>query len=198
MLRSQEPSIDNPEPGYQWGFLFENSVFTPFDNHNNEYIEHEWQTKGAHHGHKIKIIDSHLNSPALLYFSVAQIHLRMPGTRYYVIRLKSSKQSLKQAQMLQNDQQQAHQQQQFHWQQQQTLNSGQQPQLLNIEQHVFTFQKHYMNLMAWSATADFKINENNRSLASLAFFLWHQDTFNQERKGHVNVDNGYQHYSQTE
>lgn len=195
MLRSQEPSIDSPEPGYQWGFLFENSVFTPFDNHNNEYIEREWQAKGAHVGHKIEIVDSHLSTPALLYFSVAQIHLRMPGTRYYVIRVKSSKKKVRNPQMLQNDQLQGDQQQQFYWQQQQTPNSQQQQQQLNIEQHISTFQQHYMDLMAWSATAEFKMNEDNRSLASLAFLLWHQETFDQERKGHAKVADWYQYYS---
>ncbi|KAJ2963992.1 hypothetical protein NQZ79_g1168 [Umbelopsis isabellina] len=197
MLRSQVSLIVSPEPGYQWGFLFENSVFTPFDSHNNEYIEREWQTKGAHFGHKIEIIDSHLNSPAVLYFSVAQIHLRMPGTRYYVIRVESSKQNLRPRQTLQNDQH-GDRNQQFYWQQQQTHKSRQQQQPLDIEQQFSTFQKHYLNLMAWSASAEFKINDDNRSLASLAYLLWHQDTFKQERKGHVNVDDGYEHRSQTE
>jgi hypothetical protein len=73
-------------PSYQWGFLFENVHFTPFDGNNNELIELEFRSRGEHFSHSIDIIDSHLKYPAKIYFGVAQTHLRMPGTRYYVKR----------------------------------------------------------------------------------------------------------------
>ena len=78
---------------YQWGFLFESVRFTPFDSVNNQLIEMEYQARGAHYSHNIDIVDSNLKYPAKIYFGVAQTHLRMPGTRYYVKRREIKVQS---------------------------------------------------------------------------------------------------------
>ncbi|KAI9287532.1 hypothetical protein BC943DRAFT_318303 [Umbelopsis sp. AD052] len=79
-------SVPEENQTYRWGFLFENVHFTPFDSVNNQLIEMEYQARGAHYSHNIDIVDSNLKYPAKIYFGVAQTHLRMPGTRYYVQR----------------------------------------------------------------------------------------------------------------
>ncbi|KAH8555675.1 hypothetical protein BGW37DRAFT_478161 [Umbelopsis sp. PMI_123] len=79
-------SVPEQNQTFQWGFLFENVHFTPFDESNNQLIEVEYQARGVHYSHNIDIEDSHLKYPAKIYFGVAQTHLRMPGTRYYVKR----------------------------------------------------------------------------------------------------------------
>ncbi|KAG0741950.1 hypothetical protein G6F57_001067 [Rhizopus arrhizus] len=70
-----------------WGFLLENTYFTEFDESNHAIIEKAYsQRKKKQTSHYIVIRDSHLASPARIYFGVVQVHLRMPGTRYYVRR----------------------------------------------------------------------------------------------------------------
>lgn len=70
-----------------WGFLLENTFFTEFDKSNHAIIEKAYsQRKKKQTSHYIVIQDSHLAFPARIYFGVAQVHLRMPGTRYYVRR----------------------------------------------------------------------------------------------------------------
>ncbi|KAI9361414.1 hypothetical protein BD770DRAFT_408564 [Pilaira anomala] len=72
-----------------WGFMFENTLFTEFERRNHAIIENAYrQRKKKHSSHHINIADANLPDPgkAKLYFGVAQNHLRMPGTRYYVIR----------------------------------------------------------------------------------------------------------------
>jgi hypothetical protein len=185
------------EAEYKWGFLLENSIFTPFDNHNTDYIEREWQAKGAHFGHKIDITDSHLSSPAVIYFGIAQNHLRMPGTRYYVIRANCKKQDTRSQQLQQDDRRQCQQEQQFKQQQHQTHKSLQQQQQLDIEHDVSKFQRHYLNLMALCSSTDFNMNEDGRSIASLAFLLWHQDTFSQCQVP-ANMNDWYENHRKTE
>ncbi|KAI7894300.1 uncharacterized protein EV154DRAFT_560533 [Mucor mucedo] len=75
-----------------WGFMFENSHFTEFERRNHPIIEAAYhQRKKKHSSHHITITDANLPKPgkAKVYFGVAQNHLRMPGTRYYVKRCKS-------------------------------------------------------------------------------------------------------------
>ncbi|GAA5798980.1 hypothetical protein HPULCUR_004389 [Helicostylum pulchrum] len=72
-----------------WGFMFENTLFTEFERRNHPIIEAAYrQRKKKHSSHHITIVDSNLPKPgkAKVYFGVAQNHLRMPGTRYYVNR----------------------------------------------------------------------------------------------------------------
>lgn len=72
-----------------WGFMFENTLFTEFERRNHPLIEAAYrQRKKKHTSHHITIVDSNLPKPgkAKVYFGVAQNHLRMPGTRYYVTR----------------------------------------------------------------------------------------------------------------
>lgn len=72
-----------------WGFMFENTLFTQFEARNHAIIENAYrQRKKKHSSHHINIADANLPNPgkAKLYFGVAQNHLRMPGTRYYVTR----------------------------------------------------------------------------------------------------------------
>lgn len=72
-----------------WGFMFENTLFTEFEHRNHPIIEAAYrQRKKKHSSHHITIVDSNLPKPgkAKVYFGVAQNHLRMPGTRYYVTR----------------------------------------------------------------------------------------------------------------
>lgn len=72
-----------------WGFMFENTLFTEFERRNHPIIEAAYrQRKKKHTSHYITITDSNLPKPgkAKVYFGVAQNHLRMPGTRYYVNR----------------------------------------------------------------------------------------------------------------
>jgi hypothetical protein len=72
---------------FTWGFMLENTLFMEFDIDNHSIIENAYQQKKLKHAsHHIIIHDSHLPSEAKIYFGVAQIHLRMPGTRYYVKR----------------------------------------------------------------------------------------------------------------
>ncbi|SAM06581.1 hypothetical protein [Absidia glauca] len=72
---------------FTWGFMLENTLFMEFDIANHSIIENAYQQKKLKHAsHHIVIHDSHLPSEAKIYFGVAQIHLRMPGTRYYVKR----------------------------------------------------------------------------------------------------------------
>lgn len=75
-----------------WGFMFENSHFTEFERRNHSIIEAAYhQRKKKHSSHHITIVDANLPKPgkAKVYFGVAQNHLRMPGTRYYVKRYKT-------------------------------------------------------------------------------------------------------------
>lgn len=79
----------DPATGRQiiWGFMLENSYFTEFDKANHAIIEKAYsQRKRKQTSHYVVIHDSHLSSPAKVYFGVEQVHLRMPGTRYYVKR----------------------------------------------------------------------------------------------------------------
>ncbi|KAI7882524.1 hypothetical protein K492DRAFT_193478 [Lichtheimia hyalospora FSU 10163] len=70
-----------------WGFMLENTYFTEFDLPNHHIIEEAYQQRKTRQtSHYINIQDSHLPVPARVYFGVAQVHLRMPGTRYYVKR----------------------------------------------------------------------------------------------------------------
>lgn len=72
-----------------WGFMFENTLFTEFERRNHPVIEAAYrQRKKKHSSHHVTIVDSNLPKPgkAKVYFGVAQNHLRMPGTRYYVTR----------------------------------------------------------------------------------------------------------------
>ncbi|KAI8329208.1 hypothetical protein BC941DRAFT_476437 [Chlamydoabsidia padenii] len=72
---------------YTWGFMLENTLFMEFDLANHSIIENAYQQKKLKQAsHHIVIHDSHLPCDAKIYFGVAQIHLRMPGTRYYVKR----------------------------------------------------------------------------------------------------------------
>lgn len=69
--------------------MFENTLFTEFERRNHPIIEAAYrQRKKKHSSHHITIVDSNLPKPgkAKVYFGVAQNHLRMPGTRYYVNR----------------------------------------------------------------------------------------------------------------
>lgn len=83
-------SMKTPEGGrIVWGFMFENTLFTEFERRNHPIIEAAYrQRKKKHTSHYITITDSNLPKPgkAKVYFGVAQNHLRMPGTRYYVNR----------------------------------------------------------------------------------------------------------------
>ncbi|CAO3672495.1 hypothetical protein G6F70_004357 [Rhizopus microsporus] len=79
----------DPATGRQiiWGFMLENAYFTEFDKANHAIIEKAYsQRKRKQTSHYVVIRDSHLSSPAKIYFGVEQVHLRMPGTRYYVKR----------------------------------------------------------------------------------------------------------------
>ncbi|CEI95737.1 hypothetical protein RMCBS344292_09916 [Rhizopus microsporus] len=79
----------DPATGHQiiWGFMLENAYFTEFDKANHAIIEVAYsQRKRKQTSHYVVIRDSHLSSPAKVYFGVEQVHLRMPGTRYYVKR----------------------------------------------------------------------------------------------------------------
>ncbi|KAI8074532.1 hypothetical protein BC940DRAFT_329080 [Gongronella butleri] len=70
-----------------WGFMLENTYFMEFDPVNQVILESAFQEKkNKQASHFITIRDSHLPSAARVYFGVVQIHLRMPGTRYYVKR----------------------------------------------------------------------------------------------------------------
>ncbi|KAI8366032.1 uncharacterized protein BYT42DRAFT_608644 [Radiomyces spectabilis] len=70
-----------------WGFMLENTYFMEFDVCNHRIIEQAYhQRRMRQTSHYITIRDSHLPAPARIYFGVAQVHLRMPGTRYYVKR----------------------------------------------------------------------------------------------------------------
>lgn len=82
MLTSQEGTV-------VWGFMLENTLFTKFEDHNHALIESAYrQRKSKKASHYIHIVDMNLPKPykAKVYFGVAQNHLRMPGTRYYVTR----------------------------------------------------------------------------------------------------------------
>ncbi|KAI9249537.1 hypothetical protein BY458DRAFT_525509 [Sporodiniella umbellata] len=81
--------ILEPMTGKQivWGFLLENTFFTEFDEANHALIEKAYNEREKKPtSHYITLYDSHLHQPARIYFGVAQVHLRMPGTRYYVQR----------------------------------------------------------------------------------------------------------------
>lgn len=67
--------------------MLENTYFTEFDLPNHRIIEEAYQQRKTRQtSHYINIRDSHLPVQARVYFGVAQVHLRMPGTRYYVKR----------------------------------------------------------------------------------------------------------------
>ncbi|KAI8883316.1 hypothetical protein K501DRAFT_314497 [Backusella circina FSU 941] len=83
----------NKQTRFVWGFMLENTYFTEFDEVNHRIIEDAYnQRKKKPASYYITITDTHLSSIARIYFGVAQVHLRMPGTRYYVKR-KSVRQS---------------------------------------------------------------------------------------------------------
>lgn len=72
-----------------WGFMLENTSFTEFQEKNHVIIETAYhQRKQKNTSSFIDVIDHNLPKPhqARVYFGVAQMHLRMPGTRYYVKR----------------------------------------------------------------------------------------------------------------
>jgi hypothetical protein len=72
-----------------WGFMLENTSFTEFQEKNHVIIETAYrQRKQKNTSSYIDIIDHNLPKPnqARVYFGVVQMHLRMPGTRYYVKR----------------------------------------------------------------------------------------------------------------
>lgn len=72
-----------------WGFMLENTSFTEFQEKNHVIIETAYrQRKQKNTSSFIDVIDHNLPNPhqARVYFGVAQMHLRMPGTRYYVKR----------------------------------------------------------------------------------------------------------------
>lgn len=67
--------------------MLENAYFVEFDIQNHNIIETAFQQKKLKQAsHYITIHDSHLPCPAKIYFGVIRVHLRMPGTRYYVKR----------------------------------------------------------------------------------------------------------------
>ena len=75
----------------EWGFLLENTYFQRFEEHNQKIIEQAYHELCHLVGnHYIDITDAVLANSARVYFGVEQIHLRMPGTRYYVQRRLSS------------------------------------------------------------------------------------------------------------
>ncbi|RUP27244.1 hypothetical protein BC936DRAFT_138747 [Jimgerdemannia flammicorona] len=76
-----EPAVD-----YQWGFLLENTFFIAFDANNNLVLERCYRRPNRSQTRWIEITDTHLNAPAKVYFGVESNHLRMPGTRYTVLR----------------------------------------------------------------------------------------------------------------
>ncbi|GAN11813.1 hypothetical protein MAM1_1016d11419 [Mucor ambiguus] len=72
-----------------WGFMLENTLFTEFHEENHAKIEAAYsQRKQRSTSNYIELEDSNLPKPhkARVYFGVARMHLRMPGTRYYVER----------------------------------------------------------------------------------------------------------------
>lgn len=72
-----------------WGFLLENTLFTEFQDENHTKIEAAYsQRKQRSTSYYIELEDNNLPKPhkARVYFGVARMHLRMPGTRYYVER----------------------------------------------------------------------------------------------------------------
>ncbi|KAL9557369.1 hypothetical protein MBANPS3_001393 [Mucor bainieri] len=72
-----------------WGFMLENTLFTEFQEENHIKIEAAYsQRKQRSTSYYIEVEDSNLPKPhkARVYFGVARMHLRMPGTRYYVER----------------------------------------------------------------------------------------------------------------
>lgn len=81
------PQQKHQKPRVIWGFMLENTYFTEFDLPNHRIIEEAYQQRKTRQtSHYINIRDSHLPVQARVYFGVAQVHLRMPGTRYYVKR----------------------------------------------------------------------------------------------------------------
>ncbi|KAG0172171.1 hypothetical protein DFQ28_011456 [Apophysomyces sp. BC1034] len=80
-------STNGKIPKVVWGFMLENTYFMEFDTSNHRVIEMAYhQRKLRQSSHYVTIRDSHLPAPARIYFGVARVHLRMPGTRYYVKR----------------------------------------------------------------------------------------------------------------
>ncbi|KAK4510197.1 uncharacterized protein ATC70_006369 [Mucor velutinosus] len=72
-----------------WGFMLENTLFTEFQEENHDKIEAAYsQRKKRSTSYYIEVEDTNLPKPykARVYFGVARMHLRMPGTRYYVER----------------------------------------------------------------------------------------------------------------
>lgn len=86
-LTTSCPQQKHQKPRVIWGFMLENTYFTEFDLPNHRIIEEAYQQRKTRQtSHYINIRDSHLPVQARVYFGVAQVHLRMPGTRYYVKR----------------------------------------------------------------------------------------------------------------
>ncbi|RUP43619.1 hypothetical protein BC936DRAFT_136936 [Jimgerdemannia flammicorona] len=75
-----------PAVNFQWGFMLENTFFTPFDMYNNMLLEQTYAQPNRGQTKYVEITDTHLNAPAKVYFGVVSNHLRMPGTRYTVVR----------------------------------------------------------------------------------------------------------------
>ncbi|RUS24202.1 hypothetical protein BC938DRAFT_473955 [Jimgerdemannia flammicorona] len=86
VVPTQAPIPPNVSPSYEWGFLFENTLFTPFDVCNNHLLEESYRQPIHAQTRFVLINDSHLSGPAKVYFGVDSSHLRMPGTRYNVVR----------------------------------------------------------------------------------------------------------------
>lgn len=69
--------------------MLENTLFTEFQEENHAKIEAAYsQRKQRSTSYYIEVEDKNLPKPhkARVYFGVARMHLRMPGTRYYVER----------------------------------------------------------------------------------------------------------------
>jgi hypothetical protein len=77
----------NVQLPFIWGFMLENTYFTVFDTANHQIIEDAFnQRKKRPASYYITITDSHISNSFRIYFGVERIHLRMPGTRYFVER----------------------------------------------------------------------------------------------------------------
>ncbi|KAI9269335.1 hypothetical protein BDA99DRAFT_535403 [Phascolomyces articulosus] len=73
----------------EWGFLLENTRYTRFEEHNQHIIESAFNDQANCYGdkHSVKIEDKILGAKATVHFSVENMHLRMTGTRYNVVRV---------------------------------------------------------------------------------------------------------------
>lgn len=83
---TSSPTYESAGIDIQWGFLLENTLFTAFDLSNQWALELAYRQPNRAQTKWIEITDSHLDSKAKVYFGVESNHLRMPGTRYNVVR----------------------------------------------------------------------------------------------------------------